>query len=141
MKSSKIEQTLVIIKPDAVTARLTPDITQVYIDNGLEVIKRSDRTISLEHAKALYKEHEGKPFYDELIQFTTSKPCVILIIQGENAVGVVRKLNGPSAPKTPEKGTIRGDFKSLGGVKNLVHGSDSVPSAKREIAIFFGDKK
>lgn len=131
------QRTYVMIKPDAVARGLTGRIIARFEDTGL-VIERLERSmVTPEQAADNYREHEGKPFYDGLVQYITSGPVVKMVIAGPEAVAVCRKLMGATNPKDAAPGTIRGDF-GLTVEANVVHGSDSPESAAREIAIFFG---
>ncbi|MBF2735743.1 MAG: nucleoside-diphosphate kinase [Betaproteobacteria bacterium AqS2] len=130
------QKTLSIIKPDAVASRVIGQIIARFEQNGLELLRAELRSIDRDTAKAFYAEHAEKPFFGELIDYITSGPAVVAVVAGEDAVALHRKLMGATNPKDAEPGTIRADFaKSL--TENAIHGSDSVESAKREIAIFF----
>lgn len=129
-------RTLLIVKPDAVERGLVDEILSRVEGEGLRIVARRDFTIDEELAHQHYAEHEGKPFYDELIGFITSGPVVVLVVEGSQAVGVVRDLMGPTDPREAPPGTIRGDY-GHEITRNLVHGSDSPASARREIELFF----
>jgi len=127
-----------MIKPDAVSRGLVGRIVARFEDTGL-VVERIERgVVTAEEASANYAEHEGKPFYQGLIDYITSGPVVKMVISGPEAVKVCRKLMGATNPAEAAPGTIRGDF-GLVLDANVIHGSDSPESAEREIAIFFGD--
>ncbi|OMC54558.1 nucleoside-diphosphate kinase [Mycobacterium sp. IS-2888] len=131
------ERTLVLIKPDGVERRLVGEIIGRIERKGLAIAALELRHIDAELAGQHYAEHEGKPFFDSLLQFITSGPVVAAIVEGPRAIAAVRQLAGGTDPvdqATP--GTIRGDF-GLETQFNLVHGSDSADSAKREIALWF----
>jgi nucleoside-diphosphate kinase len=130
-----MEQTLVLIKPDAVQRGLVGKIISRFEEKGLKITALKMEQISQERAEAHYREHRGKAFYQDLIEFITSGPLVAMILQGPGAIETVRRLMGDTAGTTP--GTIRGDW-AEGLTRNLVHGSDSPESAAREIEIFFG---
>jgi len=133
---SSIEQTLSIIKPDAVERNLTEDIKKIFAKNNLKVLNEKKIHISKEEAEEFYKVHQSKPFYDELCSYLSSNPIFVMILEGENAVALNRKLMGATNPKDAEPETIR----KLYGIsidKNSVHGSDSVENAKVEIDFFF----
>ncbi|HHY37093.1 MAG TPA: nucleoside-diphosphate kinase [Firmicutes bacterium] len=130
-----MEQTLVLIKPDAVERGLVGKIINRFEEKGLKIVAMKMEHISREVAEAHYREHRGKPFYRELVDFITSGPLVAMVLQGPGAIETVRRIMGDTAGTTP--GTIRGDW-AEGVTRNLVHGSDSPASAAREIAIFFG---
>ena len=133
---SSSEQTLSIIKPDAVERNLVDEIKNIFKKNNL-IIKESKKIqITKEEAADFYKIHQSKPFYDELCSYLSSGPIVVMILQGENAVIQNRELMGATNPKEAKENTIR----KLYGIsidKNSVHGSDSNESAKKEIEFFF----
>jgi nucleoside-diphosphate kinase len=128
----------VLCKPDAVQRGLVGRIIARFEDKGLKLaglkLVRVDDDLASKH----YAEHIGKPFYEELRAFVTSSPLVAMAVEGKNAVEVVRGLMGVTNPQIAAPGTIRGDF-GLNLTKNLVHGSDSLASAEREIALFFSE--
>ena len=133
---NKIEQTLSIIKPDAVERNLVEEIKNIFIKSNL-VIKESKKIhITKDEASEFYKVHQSKPFYNDLCGYLSSGPIVVMILEGENAVKANRKLMGATNPKDAEQNTIR----KLYGIsidKNSVHGSDSIDNAKKEIEFFF----
>lgn len=131
-----LEQTLVIIKPDGVERNLIGSILNEYERNGL-VIKNIKMLVADEElAKEHYDEHVDKPFFNDLVNYITSGPSCVLIIEGENAIERVRKINGATNPKEAQDNTIRALY-GLELSKNTVHASDSQKSAKREISIWF----
>ena len=133
---SKIEQTLSIIKPDAVERNLSEKIKSIFSKNSLSILDNKKLHISKDEAAEFYKAHQSKPFYDQLCSYLSSGPIEVLILQGENAVFKNRELMGATDPKNAKEGTIR----KLYGIsidKNSVHGSDSVENAKIEISYFF----
>ena len=133
---SNIEQTLSIIKPDAVERNLTEDIKKIFVENNLKIINSKKIHIAKEEAAEFYKEHQAKPFYNDLCAYLSSAPIFVMILEGEGAVALNRKLMGATNPKDAEPETIR----KLYGIsidKNSVHGSDSLESAKNEIGFFF----
>ena len=135
---SNIEQTLSIIKPDAVERNLVEDIKNIFIKNNLEILNNKKINISKEEAAEFYKVHQAKPFYDDLCTYLSSGPIFVMILSGVGAVALNRKLMGATNPKDAEPNTIR----KLYGIsidKNSVHGSDSVENAKLEINFFFKD--
>jgi len=132
------QRSLVLIKPDAVRRGLTGAIINRFESKGLTIVTMELRQITGDVADELYAEHLERPFYPPLRLFITSGPSVAMIVEGDEAVDVVRTLNGATDARQAEPGTIRGDF-GLSNRENLVHGSDSLESAKREIAIFFPD--
>lgn len=131
-----VQRTYVMIKPDAVERRLVGRIVSRLEDVGLTIERMELGVVSREQAEANYAEHAGKPFYEGLIAYVTSGPVVKMVVSGEEAVAVVRKLMGATNPRDAAPGTIRGDF-GLTLDANIIHGSDSPESAEREIAIFF----
>ena len=131
------QQTYIMIKPDAVARGLVGRIIGRFEDVGLKLERVEYGVVTTEQAAANYVEHQGKPFYDGLVEYITSGPVVKLVLSGPNAVSVCRKLMGATNPAEAAPGTIRGDF-GLVLDANIVHGSDSPVSAEREIAIFFG---
>jgi nucleoside-diphosphate kinase len=132
------QRTLVLLKPDAVRRGLAGALLGRYESKGLTIVAMDLRTIDGETADRHYAEHLEKPFYPPLRAFVTSGPTVALVLEGDEAVEVVRALNGATDGRKAAPGSIRGDF-SLSNRENLVHGSDSIESAEREIAIFFPD--
>jgi len=132
-----MDRTLVICKPDAVETKLVGAIVDRLERKGLSLVAAELRTIDTETARRHYGEHEGKPFYDSLVEFITRSPSLLMVVEGpEDTWEVVRALMGPTDPKQAAPGTIRGDF-GLHVTENLVHGSDSAESAEREIELFF----
>jgi len=135
---SNTEQTLSIIKPDAVERNLTEDIKKIFIKNNLKILNSKKIHISKEEASEFYKVHQAKPFYNDLCAYLSSGPIFVMIMEGSGAVALNRKLMGATNPKDAEPDTIR----KLYGIsidKNSVHGSDSVENAKIEIDFFFKD--
>ena len=133
---SNIEQTLSIIKPDAVERNLQDQIKQEFINKGFEIIKEKKIHLSKEEAERFYKEHESKPFYKDLCTYLSSGPVVVMILQRENAVVENRKLMGATNPIDAEVGTLRKKY-GISIDKNSVHGSDSPENAKIELDFFF----
>ncbi|NLT94987.1 MAG: nucleoside-diphosphate kinase [Clostridia bacterium] len=131
-----MEQTFVMIKPDGVQRGLVGEIIARFEKKGLKIKGLKLIKVSEEQAAAHYQEHQGKPFYPGLINYVTSGPVVVMVVEGVNAVKEVRKLNGATNPLEALPGTIRGDFAQDIG-RNVVHGSDSAESAQREINIYF----
>jgi nucleoside-diphosphate kinase len=132
------ERTLVLIKPDAMQRRLAGEILARFEQRGLGV--RAAKLVHVDEALAgeHYSEHREKPFFGELVEFITSSPTLALVLEGESAVKVVRTTMGATNPVDSAPGTIRGDL-ALAMPDNLVHGSDSLESAEREIALWFSD--
>ena len=131
-----IEQTLSIIKPDAVERNLENDIKNFFEKNNLVISKSKKVKISREEASEFYKVHQTKPFYNDLCNYLSSGPIVVMILEGEDAISKNRELMGSTDPKTAEEGTLRKMY-GLSIDKNSVHGSDSVENAKIEINFFF----
>ncbi|MGH2711178.1 MAG: nucleoside-diphosphate kinase [Actinomycetota bacterium] len=131
------EETLVIVKPDAVRRGLTGEILGRIERKGLRVVEMRMMRIDRELAERHYDEHREKPFFGDLVDFITSGDVVVARIVGEQAVPVVRTLMGPTDPASAPPGTIRGDFGTV-ITENLVHGSDAPESAKRELDLYFG---
>ena len=131
-----METTLVLVKPDAVQRGFVGNILNRIENKGLSIVGMKLVKINREMADRHYAEHIGKPFFDGLVKFITSSPVVAVAVRGENAVGVVRVLMGETDPKTASPGTVRGDLGLSIGM-NLVHGSDSIESAEREMEIYF----
>ena len=131
-----MEMTLSIIKPDAVAKNVIGKIEQRFEGAGLKIVASKMLHLSAEKAQGFYAEHEGKPFFNALIEFMTSGPVIVQVLAGENAIMLNRELMGNTNPKEADAGTIRADFaESIDA--NAVHGSDSPVSAQREIAYFF----
>ena len=135
---SNTEQTLSIIKPDAVERNLDNEIKQLFIKNGFNIFKEKKIQIEKSEAEKFYKVHETKPFYNDLCSYLSSGPIVAMILEKENAVVDNRKLMGATNPNDAEEGTIRKKY-GISIDKNSVHGSDSVENAKIEIDFFFKD--
>ena len=133
---SNIEQTLSIIKPDAVERNLQDQIKQEFINNGFEITKEKKIHLSKEEAEKFYKVHESKPFYNDLCAYLSSGPIIAMTLQKENAVIDNRKLMGATNPKDAEEGTLRKKY-GITIDKNSVHGSDSNENAKIELEFFF----
>jgi nucleoside-diphosphate kinase len=132
-----MEQTLVLVKGDGVRRRLIGEITRRLEAKGLDIRAMKMMDVSRELAEEHYAEHREKPFFEELVEFITSTPVVAMTVEGEGAIGTVRNLMGATNPANAAPGTIRGDL-ALSMPENLVHGSDSPESAKRELGLFFG---
>ena len=129
------EQTLSIVKPDAVERNLVEDIKNIFIKNSLNIKDSKKIHITKDEASEFYKVHQSKPFYNDLCSYLSSGPIVVMILEGENAILANRKLMGATNPKEAEENTIR----KLYGIsidKNSVHGSDSLENAKKEIEFF-----
>jgi nucleoside-diphosphate kinase len=131
-----IERTLSIVKPDAVAKNLIGDIFSRFEKSGLQIVAVKMIQLTTEDAGGFYSEHEGKPFYDALVEYMCSGALCIQVLEGENAIRVNRSLMGATDPRRADPGTIRADFAESVDA-NAVHGSDSAESAAREIAYFF----
>ena len=132
------ERTLVLLKPDAVRRGLVGDVVSRFEAKGLAITRMELRTIAGELADRHYAEHVDRDFYPPLRDFVTSGPLVAMVLEGDEAIAVVRAIAGATDGRKAAPGTIRGDL-SLSNRENLVHGSDSAESAKRELAIWFPD--
>lgn len=132
-----MDRTLVICKPDAVERGLVGEIVSRFERRSLRLVAAELRTITVETAAVHYEEHDGKPFYDDLVTFITRGPAMVMVVEGpEDTWKVVRTMMGATNPRDAAPGTIRGDLGIL-FTENLIHGSDSADSAAREIGIFF----
>jgi nucleoside-diphosphate kinase len=136
MEDDSLQKTLVILKPDCVARRLVGRVVARFETKGLQIVGMRLMKISKPLARKMYAEHLGKPFYEPLVAFMTSAPVVVMCLKGLNAVAVVRSMLGPTFGPDAPPGTVRGDF-GLSKRYNLVHGSDSPKSAKRELALYF----
>jgi nucleoside-diphosphate kinase len=130
------ERTLVLVKPDALERKLAGEILARFERRGLEIVGAKLVQVSHELADQHYAEHREKPFFGELVEFITSAPTLALVLEGESAIQVVRTTIGATNPVDSAPGTVRGDF-ALAMPNNLVHGSDSLESAEREIGLWF----
>ena len=135
---SNKEQTLSIIKPDAVERNLDNEIKEIFKNKGFSIIKEKKIQIEKLEAEKFYKVHETKPFYNDLCAYLSSGPIVVMVLEKENAVLANRELMGATNPKDAEEGTIRKKY-GISIDKNSVHGSDSIENAKIEIDFFFKD--
>ncbi len=133
-----MEKTLSIIKPDATTRNLIGKINTLIEGAGLKIIAQKMVHLSKKQAEEFYQEHQGKPFFDNLVQFMTSAPVVVQVLEAEDAIARYRKIMGATNPAVAEEGTIRKTF-ALSIDKNSAHGSDSPESAAREISFFFSN--
>ena len=131
-----IQQTLSIIKPDAVERNLADKIKEIFSKNKLVIKKQKKIQISKDEAAEFYKVHQTKPFYDKLCGYLSSGPIVVMVLEGENAIEENRKLMGATDPNNAANGTIRKEY-GISIDKNSVHGSDSTDNAKKEIDFFF----
>ena len=133
---SEVEQTLSIIKPDAVERNLDQQIKSIFIKNGFKIIKEKKIKLEKNEAEQFYKMHQTKPFYNDLCEYLSSGPIIVMILEKKDAVLANRNLMGATDPKKAEEGTIRKSF-GISIDKNSVHGSDSSENAKIEIKFFF----
>lgn len=130
------ERTLILIKPDGVRRGLVGEVIARIERKGLSIVRLDLRTLDRDTARTHYAEHEGKPFFDDLVEFITSGPLVALVAEGPRAVAAFRQLAGATDPVSASTGSVRGDF-ALEVQNNIVHGSDSAESAAREVDLFF----
>ena len=135
---NNLERTLSIIKPDAVERNLSEEIKSEFEKSGFNILKEKKIKLEKSDAEKFYKVHQTKPFYNDLCDYLSSGPIVVMILENENAVADNRKLMGATDPKNAESGTLRGKY-GISIDKNSVHGSDSVENAKIEINFFFND--
>ena len=135
---NSLEQTLSIIKPDAVERNLENEIKNIFLGSGFKIIKDKKIHITKAEAEEFYKVHQSKPFYNDLCSYLSSGPIVVMILEKEDAILGNRKIMGATDPKKAEEGTIRKKF-GISIDKNSVHGSDSAENAKVEISFFFKD--
>ena len=131
-----VERTLSIVKPDAVAKNVIGEIYSRFEKNGLSIVAAKMLRLSRQQAEGFYAEHKGRPFFPALIDFMTSGPVTVQVLDGENAIAMNRQLMGATNPKEADAGTIRADFADSIDA-NAVHGSDSAESAAREISYFF----
>ena len=135
---SSIEQTLSIIKPDAVERNLDNEIKEIFKKNGFKIVKEKKIKIEKSEAEQFYKVHETKPFYNDLCEYLSSGPIIVMVLEKQNAVLANRELMGATNPNDAAEGTIRKKY-GISIDKNSVHGSDSIENAKIEIDFFFKD--
>jgi len=135
-----MERTFAMIKPDGVQRGLVGEILSRYEKKGLRIVGMKIMNVTEEMANAHYEEHKSKPFFPGLVSYIMSGPVVALVLEGGKAVEIVRKINGATNPLNADMGTIRGDFGQEVG-RNVVHASDSVENAQREIAIYFTEEE
>jgi nucleoside-diphosphate kinase len=133
-----VERTLSIIKPNAVAKNVIGQICSRFGDAGLQIVAARMQHLSREEATAFYAEHQGKGFFEELIGFMTSGPCMPMVLQGEDAIARNREIMGATNPAQAAPGTLRADFADS-FTENAVHGSDATATAEREIGFFFPD--
>jgi nucleoside-diphosphate kinase len=133
-----MDRTLILVKPDAFARGLTGEIIARFERKGLRIVALEHRTLDESTAKTHYAEHEGKPFFGELVEFITSGPLVAMVLEGHEAVPAARQVIGATNPLEAAPGSIRGDY-ALEVGQNMVHGSDAPESAEREAKLFFPD--
>jgi nucleoside-diphosphate kinase len=133
-----VERTLILVKPDAFARGLTGEIVARFERKGLKIVAMKHMRVTEDLAKQHYAEHDGKPFFGELVEFITSGAIVAMVLEGESAIKAARQVIGATNPLEATTGSIRGDFAVEVG-KNMVHGSDSPESGEREAKLFFGD--
>ncbi len=133
-----MDKTLILVKPDAFARGLTGEIIARFERKGLRIVALRHMTMDVALAEQHYAEHDGKPFFGELVSFITSGPLVAMVLEGDEAVRAARQVIGATNPLEATTGSIRGDFAVEVG-QNMVHGSDSAESAEREAALFFPD--
>ena len=133
-----MSRTLILVKPDAFARGLTGEIIARFERKGLRIVALRHMTMDVALAEQHYAEHDGKPFFGELVSFITSGPLVAMVLEGDEAVRAARQVIGATNPLEATTGSIRGDFAVAVG-QNMVHGSDSAESAEREAALFFPD--
>jgi nucleoside-diphosphate kinase len=133
-----VDRTLILVKPDAFARGLTGEIIARFENKGLAIVALKHMTVTEDLAKQHYAEHEGKPFFGELVEFITSGPIVAMVLEGEEAIRAARQVIGATNPLEAAPGSIRGDYAIAVG-QNMVHGSDSPESGRREAALFFPD--
>ena len=133
---SLVERTFALLKPDAIQRGLAGTVLVRFERRGLKIVALKLMRVSRTLAGSYYAEHKGKPFYEPLMAYITSGPVIAMVLEGDNAVAIVRKMMGKTNSAEAEPGTIRGDFALTIG-RNVIHGSDSLESAKREIGFFF----
>jgi nucleoside-diphosphate kinase len=131
-----MERTLILVKPDAFARGLTGEIVARFENKGLRIVAMRHMQVTEDLAKQHYAEHEGKPFFGELVEFITSGPIVAMVLEGEEAIRAARQVIGATNPLEAAPGSIRGDYAIAVG-QNMVHGSDSPESGEREAKLFF----
>ena len=135
-----MQKTFSIIKPDATKRNITGSINKIIEDNGLRIIGQKRIKLSIHQAKEFYSVHSDKPFFSDLIEYMTSEPVIVQVLEGDNAVERYRSVMGATNPDNSEEGTIR-KIHGLNVQENSVHGSDSIENAVKEISFFFSDQE
>lgn len=134
------QKTLVIIKPDGIQKNIIGEIISRIEKKGLKILNMKMMKLSRELAEKHYEEHRNKPFFKSLVNFITSAPIIVMIVEGEDVISIFRSMMGPTDPKNAAPGTIRGDY-GTDIERNIIHGSDSIESAKREVDLFFPEEQ
>tara|TARA_B100000686_G_scaffold229005_1_gene236367 strand:- start:7515 stop:7985 length:471 start_codon:yes stop_codon:yes gene_type:complete len=139
-KNIFMEKTLILLKPDSLQRGLSGEIISRFEKKGFKIIGMKLIKVSKDLAETHYSEHKGKPFFEDLVAFITSSPIIAMVIETQNAINIARNMMGSTNPIDALPGTIRGDF-GISVEYNIIHGSDSETSAKREISLFFNEKE
>ncbi len=134
------QKTLVIIKPDGIQKNIIGEIISRIEKKGLKILNMKMMKLSRELAEKHYEEHRNKPFFKSLVNFITSAPIIVMIVEGKDVISIFRSMMGPTDPKNAAPGTIRGDY-GTDIERNIIHGSDSIESAKREVDLFFPEEQ
>lgn len=134
------QKTLVIIKPDGIQKNIIGEIISRIEKKGLKILNMKMTKLSRELAEKHYEEHRNKPFFKSLVNFITSASIIVMIVEGEDVISIFRSMMGPTDPKNAAPGTIRGDY-GTDIERNIIHGSDSIESAKREVDLFFPEEQ
>ncbi len=134
------QKTLVIIKPDGIQKNIIGEIISRIEKKGLKILNMKMMKLSRELAEKHYEEHRNKPFFKSLVNFITSAPIIVMIVEGKDVISIFRSMMGPTDPKNAAPGTIRGDY-GTDVERNIIHGSDSIESAKREVDLFFPEEQ
>ena len=140
MGKKMIERSFVMLKPDALLRRMIGKIISRFEERGLKVVATKMIKVSKKLAEEHYAEHKKKPFFDGLVWYVTSSPTLVMVIEGDDCIGLIRKIIGATDPKEADLGTIRGDY-AIDTGRNIIHASDSPESAEREIPLFFDDSE
>tara|TARA_Y100000814_G_scaffold293323_1_gene274414 strand:- start:2490 stop:2942 length:453 start_codon:yes stop_codon:yes gene_type:complete len=135
-----MEKTLILLKPDSLQRGLSGEIISRFEKKGFKIIGMKLIKVSKDLAETHYSEHKGKPFFEDLVAFITSSPIIAMVIETQNAINIARNMMGSTNPIDALPGTIRGDF-GISVEYNIIHGSDSETSAKKEISLFFNEKE
>jgi nucleoside-diphosphate kinase len=139
-KGKILHRTLVIIKPDALSKKVTGKVIAKFEDEGFRIIACKMVLLSREKAEEFYKEHKGKEFYEPLVNFMSSNPCLVMVLEGENAIQKIRDIAGDTDPQKAKEGTLRRLY-AQDNRHNILHAADSIKSAEREIKFFFSESE